>query len=127
MTKSAGTQTRLTLPFPDSRLSPNNRRAHRWLTDVRNIARNTGYYAALDAGLCIPDRTPLHLWLTFSPPDNRRRDVDNLLSASKSTLDGIFKALHVDDCNVKLTTLEMGKRVKGGQMTVMIEPIQKGK
>jgi crossover junction endodeoxyribonuclease RusA len=117
----------LTLPFPDSRLSPNGRRAHRWLTDVRNIARNTGYYAALDTGLRVPDRTPLHVYLTFFPPDNRRRDVDNLLSASKSTLDGIFKALHVDDSNVKLTTLEMGRRVKGGQMTVRIEPIERAK
>jgi crossover junction endodeoxyribonuclease RusA len=119
--------TTLTLPFPDSRLSPNGRRAHRWLTDVRNIARNTGYYAALDTGLRVPDRTPLHVYLTFNPPDNRRRDVDNLLSASKSTLDGIFKALHVDDSNVKLTTLEMGRRVKGGQMTVRIEPIERAK
>jgi len=115
----------IVLPFPDPRLSPNKRRAHRWLTDVRTIARNTGYYGALGAGLRVPDRTPLHLYLMFSPPDNRRRDIDNLLSASKSTLDGIFKALNVDDSNVKLTTLEIGRRVKGGQMTVRIEPIER--
>jgi crossover junction endodeoxyribonuclease RusA len=117
----------LTLPFPDPRLSPNKRSDRRWLTGARNIARNTGYFAAKEAGLRIPDRTPLHLSLTFCPPDNRRRDVDNLLSSCKSVLDGIFQALGVDDVYIRRTTLEMGKRVDGGQMIVKIEPIEKGK
>jgi crossover junction endodeoxyribonuclease RusA len=117
--------TDLILPFPDARLSPNKRKAHRWLTGVRDIARNTGYFAAKEAGLSVPDRTPLHLYLIFNPPDNRRRDVDNLLSSSKSTLDGIFKALGVDDVNIRRTTLEMGKRVDGGQMIVKIETIER--
>jgi crossover junction endodeoxyribonuclease RusA len=114
----------LTLPWPDSRLSPNGRRDRRWLTGVRTIARNTGYYAAKDAGLQIPDRTPLHVYLTFNPPNHRRRDIDNLLSSSKATLDGIFQALGVDDSNIRITTLEMGKPVKGGQVICRIETIR---
>ena len=114
----------VTLPFPDSRLSPNKRSDRRWLTNVRQMARNTGYFEAKSAGLSVPDHTPLHLFLTFCPPDGRRRDVDNLLSSSKATLDGIFQALGVDDSNVRLTTLEMGKRVKGGQTVLKIEVLR---
>lgn len=114
----------LILPFPDSRLSPNRRTDHRWLTNVRQLARSTGYYLAKDAGLSVPDKTPLHLFLTFCPPDHRKRDLDNLLSSSKNILDGIFQALGVDDSNVHLTTLGMGKSVQGGQTIVRIEVIQ---
>lgn len=114
----------LILPFPDARLSPNRRMDRRWLTNVRQIARNTGYFLTKDAGLTVPDKTPLHLYLTFCPPDHRRRDIDNLLSSSKATIDGIFQALGVDDSNVRLTTLGMGKRVKGGQTIVRIEVIR---
>jgi crossover junction endodeoxyribonuclease RusA len=72
----------------------------------------------------VPDRTPLHQFLTFCPPDHRRRDIDNLLSSSKAFIDGIFLALGVDDSNVRRTTLEMGKKVKGGQTVVTIEVIR---
>lgn len=113
----------LILPFPDARLSPNRRMDRRWLTSIRQAARETGYFLAKEAGLSVPDHTPLHLFLTFRPPDNRRRDDDNLLSAFKSYRDGIFQALGVDDSNVRLTTLGMGIRVKGGQTVVRIEVI----
>lgn len=115
----------LVLPWPDSRLSPNGRHDRRRLTDVRNIARNTGYFLTLDARLSVPDRTPLHMFLTFNPPDNRRRDGDNLIGCFKSYQDGIFKALGVDDSNVKLTTYGIGKRVEGGQVVVTIEIINR--
>lgn len=114
----------LILPFPDSRLSPNRRKDRRWLTSVRDTARSNGYYAVKQAGLSVPDKTPLHMFLTFCPPDRRRRDVDNLLSASKSTIDGIFKALGVNDCNVRRTTLEMGNSIPGGQTIIRIEVIK---
>ncbi len=113
----------LALPWPDSRLSPNGRKAHRRLTDVRSIARNTGYVEAMAAGLRVPDRTPLHLFLMFHPPDNRRRDGDNLIGAFKSYQDGIFKALGVDDSNIKLTTFGIGKKMAGGLVDVRIEVI----
>lgn len=114
----------ITLPFPDSRLSPNRRMDRRWITNVRQMARNTGYFLTKDANLHVPDKTPLHLYLTFCPPNHRRRDIDNLLSASKSTLDGMFQALGVDDSNVKLITMGMGKVVKEGQTVVRLEVIR---
>ncbi|RPJ29163.1 MAG: hypothetical protein EHM33_01975 [Chloroflexi bacterium] len=114
----------VTLPFPDRRLSPNGRRDRRWITDVRQMARNTGYYLTKDAGLHVPDKTPLHLFLTFCPPDHRRRDDDNLIGAFKSYRDGMFQALGVDDGNVKFTTYSIGRIVKGGSVEVKIEAIR---
>lgn len=114
----------LTLPFPDSRLSPNSRRDRRWVTNLRQTARNTGFFQAKMAALEIPNHVPLHLFLTFCPPNNRRRDVDNLLSAFKSVLDGVFAALGVDDSNVRRTTLEMGEVMEQGQTLLRIEVIE---
>lgn len=111
---------KIILPFPDSRLSPNSRCDRRRLTPLRQTARNTGFFETKMTGIQVPDRVPLHLFITFNPPDKVRRDVDNLLSASKSMLDGIFAALGVDDSNVKKTTLEMGEVVEKGRTTVEI-------
>ena len=46
---------------------------------------------------------PLDLDITFHPPDNRRRDLDNMLASIKSGLDGISDALGVDDSTWTLT------------------------
>lgn len=111
---------KIVLPFPDSRLSPNSRSDRRRLTSLRQTARNTGFFETKMSGIQVPAGVPLHLYLIFNPPNKTRRDIDNLLSASKSMLDGIFSALGVDDSNVKKTTLEMGEVVKDGRTTVMI-------
>ena len=127
MKRNIPTLATLTLPWPDSRLSPNGRRSHRRLTDVRSVARNMGWVTAMQAGLRVPDRTPLHLFLTFHPPDNRRRDGDNLIGCFKSYQDGIFKALGVDDSNIKLTTFGIGKKMPGGLVEFRIEIINPNK
>ena len=41
--------------------------------------------------------------LTFHPEDNRRRDLDNLISATKGLRDGISDALGIDDSKIQLT------------------------
>ena len=35
--------------------------------------------------------------ITFFTPDNRKRDLDNLLAAMKPALDGMARAIGVDD------------------------------
>ena len=37
------------------------------------------------------------LKITFFTPDNRKRDLDNLLAAMKPALDGMARAIGVDD------------------------------
>lgn len=55
--------------------------------------------------------------IIFMPPDNRRRDADNLLSSIKTALDAIAKQIGVDDSRFWPITLE---KVKGDEVGVKI-------
>lgn len=55
--------------------------------------------------------------LTFCPPDNRARDLDNALSAMKHGLDALAMVCGVDDSKFKLT-IAKGEPVKGGAVMV---------
>jgi Holliday junction resolvase RusA-like endonuclease len=44
--------------------------------------------------------------ITFAAPDRIRRDLDNLHGAMKASLDGIAKALGVDDSRFVPVTLD---------------------
>lgn len=89
------------LPWPDPKLMPNRKNGRHWggTQEAKVKARNDGRNAALAAiGRDKPelsDRTQLRI--TFGAPDRRNRDIDNLLASMKPFLDGIAKALNVDD------------------------------
>lgn len=89
---------RFTLSWPDKRLSP-NARVH-WSAKARaaKLYRKEGWAAAKLAGA-----KGNKISLTFNPRSNRRRDLDNLIAASKSSLDGISDAIGVDDSTFELT------------------------
>jgi crossover junction endodeoxyribonuclease RusA len=57
--------------------------------------------------------------ITFHPPDKRRRDTDGMLSALKSSLDGVADALQVDDSLFDLS-LTVREPVKGGEVVVTV-------
>ncbi len=52
---------------------------------------------ALDGRKSYPTDGPILVTLTFHPPSNRRRDLDNMQAAMKHYLDGIAAALNVND------------------------------
>lgn len=88
------------LPWPDPMLFPNRRRgSFRKFQPHIEAARNTGYYAAREAlgtnTITIAARAPLKI--TFAKPNRTRRDIDGMHGAIKHHLDGIAKALGVDD------------------------------
>jgi crossover junction endodeoxyribonuclease RusA len=90
----------IVLPWPDPMLFPNKRRgSFRKFQPFIEAARNTGFYAAKKAlgqdAVLLSGRTPVKLM--FAMPDNRNRDSDGLHGAIKHHLDGIAKALGVDD------------------------------
>lgn len=90
----------ITLPWPDKMLFPNARRgSFRKFQPFIESARNIGFYAAKEAlgrnAVLISGRTPVKLM--FAMPDKRNRDSDGLHGAVKHHLDGIAKALGVDD------------------------------
>jgi crossover junction endodeoxyribonuclease RusA len=62
--------------------------------------------------------------LTFCPPDRFPRDMDNLVAALKSGLDGMCRALGIDDHQiVPVPDQDWGPVVKGGKVEVTIVEI----
>jgi crossover junction endodeoxyribonuclease RusA len=64
---------------------------------------------------------PISVDITAHPPDNRRRDLDNLL---KCTLDALQKAgVYQDDFQIDRLTVSRACPVKDGRLIVRIENI----
>ena len=59
----------------------------------------------------------------FSPPDNRRRDLDGMIASHKAAQDGIADALGVDDSKFEVT-YTIGPPIKGGAVIVQIEEMK---
>lgn len=115
------------LPLPDPALSPNKAFGRHWShsSAKKKKAFAAAYYATLEARTLCPklvlgDEIPLTI--TFILPDKRRRDRDNLLSASKATLDGIAKALGRDDNDFEPITIRRGYDKGNGRMVIEINP-----
>ena len=106
------------LPWPAKQLHP-NARVH-WAVRAKHAkkARADGYYAAKAVGVTAhPNGAALAI--VFYPPDARRRDMDGMLSAIKSALDGIADALGVDDSRFAIN-MRRGEPVKGGRVEVSL-------
>lgn len=93
----------IVLPWPDRRLSPNARQHWRALAAVKKQARADACTLATVA-ISLRDKRAIHdmdgripLTIRFYPPDERRRDDDNMISSFKALRDGIADALGVDD------------------------------
>jgi crossover junction endodeoxyribonuclease RusA len=106
----------ITLPYPDKDLMPNRKNGNHWgkTVKVKDNARDNAYYITLfelktqeleHSGL-IP------LEITFVQSDKRHRDLDNLLASAKAYLDGVAKALKVDDSIFEPITIKRGFDVK---------------
>jgi crossover junction endodeoxyribonuclease RusA len=110
----------VTLPWPPKELSP-NARVH-WAKKAK-AAKGYGidaHFASFARGNSPPPAgsAPL-VSITFYPPDNRRRDLDNMLASIKSGLDGIASAIGIDDSKWSLT-IRKGEPVKGGRVIVEV-------
>lgn len=108
----------ITLPWPPKQLSPNAR------THWANKARITKKYRAdcyllTKAGSLTMPAERAVLWLTFCPPDRRRRDDDNLIAAFKAGRDGLAEALGIDDSALSLL-VQIGEPTKGGAVRVAL-------
>lgn len=117
--------TEITLPWPAKELSPNARVHFQVKAKAAKAYREAAYWLTVTHGEyrmapgLLPDG-PVHLILTFSPPDKRRRDLDGMLSSIKAGLDGVADALAVNDHRFEFT-LRRAEPVKGGKVTVAIQ------
>ncbi|MGB7241677.1 MAG: hypothetical protein WBC93_06290 [Sulfitobacter sp.] len=109
----------IALPWPPRELSANSRKDRRHTTGKRAGYKQECWAAtkALNAKIS-PDA---HLEITFYPPDNRRRDLDNMLSSIKYGLDGVALAANVDDYGWSMS-IERGPKKKGGGVLVHVKP-----
>lgn len=112
----------LPLPWPPRDLHPNSRvhwgRRARAAKLCRTIAAGTALAAGIRRGdPDIPSR--LKVTAVFFPPDNRRRDIDGMLSSIKSYLDGIADVIGIDDSKWEISMSREGAR-KGGLVRIEI-------
>lgn len=107
------------LPWPDSGLRPNARLHFHAKAKLVKAARETAYWLAKQAYAPYPHKGEVMLFITFLPPDKRRRDLDGMLSSAKAYLDSIADAIEVDDYRFAFT-IKRGEPVKGGAVVVEI-------
>ena len=112
----------IVLPWPDSGLSPNARKHWAAKGKVTRTARLEAYYLTRAAMGKATDWKPSDIPVVetvLSPPDNRRRDLDNMIAAGKAARDGIADAIGVDDSLWQLR-FRRGEAVRGGKVTITI-------
>lgn len=116
----------VTLPWPPSVCSPNNR-SHRmakaraakaYRFDCGMLALAAGWKrvkADPDDGRSIA----VTVKVTFCPPDARRRDLDGMVSSCKAAFDAIADVIGIDDSRWHWT-FERADQVKGGAVLVEV-------
>ena len=117
----------ITLPWPAKELSPNSRvhwaKKHQAAAVAHDSARYLTYETCMEQdGWSIAEKCEARY--VFSPPDRRKRDIDNCLAMMKNYQDGVCAALGIDDSQIKRTVLEWGEVVKGGKVVLRLEEIE---
>ena len=122
---------RIRLPFPARSLSPNVRRVWQASLKPKKEAREVGYYAAwneawkdrsmyFDKSEIFNNNKPLRLRIAIHPPDNRRRDYINVLSALKNYEDGIFDYIGWDDRHIKHVDIRWRRSCPEGKIVYIL-------
>ena len=99
---------RIVIPgLPPRDASPNARVHYMKLANVKRNQRDLMIASVLEMPSMDRPNEPLdkaHLTITFRASDKRRRDIDNLLSASKAYVDGLVAAgVIIDDSSDNLS------------------------
>jgi crossover junction endodeoxyribonuclease RusA len=100
------------LPYPAKELMPNRKNGTHWAKTcwLKELSKHEAQILTLKA---LQTQKHNHIGLipltiTFVQSDKRHRDLDNLLAAAKSQLDGVAKALKVDDSIFEPITILRG-------------------
>lgn len=112
----------LTLPWPPSINTYWRRRGPRYFVADKGVEfRYAVIGRAIEAGRRETMMGNVSLWIVAHPPDNRRRDIDNIL---KPILDGLKHAgVYGDDSQVKRLAVEWRDVVDEGCVDVAIDPM----
>ena len=115
----------LNLPWPPSTNKTWRRsRSHMHLSNKSTTYRLAVRSLVLGEKLsCIPLHGQLEVSVTLYPPDKRRRDEDNF--AGKALFDALTHAgVWGDDSQIRSKHVYWGDIVKGGYVSVEIQPLQ---
>ena len=117
----------VSLPFPHKSLFPNAKAGKSWrVSHEAKVAAREGAikatYDAINALETLPEwgSGSIPLSIVFVAPDKRRRDLDGCLSAQKGALDGIAKALGLDDSRFRPILLNYVAGTKPGACIVAV-------
>ena len=108
------------LIWPPRELHPNARIHFMAKAKITKQYREYARIMARQSGIELPAEGKIDVYITFLPPDKRRRDMDGCLNSVKAALDGIADGLKVNDYRFRLH-LDMGEPVKGGCVRVEFE------
>ena len=118
---------RVVLPWPDLRELGGNSDANRYdRARARRVARTDACFLAWDHKPAAPYRH-VELRLDFSPPDHRQRDIDNLVHAAKSYIDGLVDAgVLAGDSTRDVSALHVhcGEMMPNGAVTITVIPLE---
>jgi len=108
------------LDWPAKELSPNARVHFHAKAAAAKLARGDAYWLTRHRDLRpANDDGEILLQITFHPPDKRKRDLDNMLAASKPLIDGIADAMCVNDQRFAFT-IRRAEPVKNGKVVVSV-------
>lgn len=112
----------LRLSWPPRALWQNHRRHWRDRHRATKAYRTEAWGAALEAAVPkIPDAT---IEFTFHPPDNIRRDIQNMPATMKAAIDGIADAMRCDDKGFRpVFPSSFGPVTKGGCVCIRIKEV----
>lgn len=99
------------MPYPNPNLSPNRKNGKHWgaTKSLKDSAKETGFYMAKICYASVKcESKPTPLTITFTQSDKRKRDLDNLLAASKASIDGIAMGMGIDDSLFEPITVKRG-------------------
>ena len=108
------------LPWPSRILSPNCRAHWSGIARAKRTARNqAGWLARAAYGDTFKGCDSVTVSITYCPPDNRRRDADNIVASLKAALDGVADGIGVDDSRFVLR-IAKGAVSDGGRVLVEV-------
>tara|TARA_R110000868_G_scaffold129587_4_gene338603 strand:- start:382 stop:768 length:387 start_codon:yes stop_codon:yes gene_type:complete len=113
------------LPFPAPELFPNRKNGKSWgaTSAIKEAQKMLAYCLTKKAMQVTESEWPdgsIPLSLVYLTPDKRKRDLDNMLAASKALLDGMAQALGVDDSRFKPILVDWVQGPKGGGLIAAV-------
>jgi crossover junction endodeoxyribonuclease RusA len=113
--------------FPPPILNPNTRKHWALVAKAKKTYRRDAHISALADGICkMTGVTSCKVRITFTAPDARARDRDNMIAAFKSGQDGIADAIGIDDA-LWVPSYHVNRAVAPGKVEVEFLSFSRGR